>query len=144
MKTSYTDYREIFDIFIGGITDQPFLSLPSEDIEEFCLMYLKRVIPKFTKCSTDLTKRSDSLMTFYSKLSELEVLILGTMMITEWLSPQVYNITVTKQFLADSDYKHFSQANHLDKLMQLRDKADDETQQLIILYTNHHMVSLND
>ena len=130
-----TSYKEIYDIFVNKITDFNFLNLLPDDIEELCLKYLKSAITKFIKCKKDLSERSDILQVFYIELDDIEKEILGTMMVVEWLTPQVYNIMNTKQFLGDKEYKYYSQANHLDKLIKLRDTSIEDGERLIILYT---------
>ena len=144
MNTSQTHYDDIYRVFMGRITDQNFLSLPNENIEELCFNYLSRAIPRFTNSRVDLSDRDDELRVFNFKLSALEIEILGALMIVEWLTPQVYNITLLKQFLNDSEYRHYSQANHLDKLVMLKDVTEDDVHRLIILYTNDIMDSIND
>lgn len=130
-----TSYQEIYDIFIHKITDFGLVELVPEEVERICFQYLQSSITKFTKCKQDLSKRDDDLKTFEISLTNREKEILATMMIGEWLTPQVYNIMNTKQFLSDQEYKHYSQANHLDKLMQLRSKIIEEGQGLMISYT---------
>lgn len=144
MSNTNTSYEKVYSAFMGRITDQNFLSLENEDIEELCSNYLSRAIPRFHNSRVDLSDRDDIAKEFNFKLSDLEVEILGALMITEWLTPQIYNITLLKQFLNDSEYKHFSQANHLEKLIELKDVTEDDVNKLIILYTNDIMGSIND
>lgn len=130
-----TSYQEIYGIFINKITDFNFINLSEEDIESLCLKYLISSTAKFSKCKKDLTARDDETQTFFVKLDGIEKEILATMMIVEWLTPQVYNIMNLKQFLGDQEYKHYSQANHLEKLMLLRETAIEEGDQLMTAYT---------
>lgn len=139
-----TSYEDVYKSFMIRITDQNFLSLPDDDIEEFCLLYMKKAIPKFYNSRVDLSDRDDDLREFNFKLDDLEVEILGALMTTEWLTPQIYNITLLKQFLNDSEYRHFSQANHIDKLIELKNVTEDDVHKLIILYTNDMMGTIND
>lgn len=128
-----TPFQEIFDIFIGKITDHQFLSLPEEDIDELCGKYLRSATAKFKKCEKDLWSRGDT--HFNVELSQEEKEILATLMLVEWLTPQVYNIMNTRQFLGDQDYKFYSQANHLDKLMLLRNQMIEEAEKSMVVYT---------
>lgn len=130
-----TSYQEIYSIFFGRITDLNFLSLSEEDINEHCKRFLINVIPKFKKCKQDLTKRDDDLEQFNLKLKDNEKQILAVLMVVEWITPQVYNILNLKQFLGDKDFKYYSQANHLDKLMALRDSMIEEADKAIVNYT---------
>ena len=130
-----TPYQDIFDIFIRKVTDHDFLSLPDEDIENYCFGYLKSAIMKFKKSKIDLTDRDDNLMQFNSTLGDEEQEILGLLMIVEWLNPQIYNIMNVKQFLGDKDFRYYSQANHLEKIMMLRDKSKEDAEREVINYT---------
>lgn len=132
MKTSYQD---IYDIFISKITDYDFLNLLPEDIEDYCLKFLKSAIIRFVKCEKNLADRDDTLKEFNFELTETERYILGTMMIVEWVSPQVFNIINTKQFLGDKEYQFYSQANHLDKLLKLKEVAENDGERFMISYT---------
>lgn len=130
-----TSYQEIYDIFITKIEDQEFLSLPNDDIENFCFRYLTSAITKFKKCEQDLTDRDDSLMQFNLDLLEEEKEILGILMMEQWISPQVYNIMNVKQFMGDTEFRYYSQANHMDKLIILRDTLKDDGEREINNYT---------
>ena len=114
-----TPYQEIYDLFLQKINDQEFLSLPDEDIEQFCFKYLKTATTKFKKCNQDLKDRE----------------ILSIIMIEQWISPQIYNIMNLKQFMGDREFKYYSQANHLDKLMMLKNTLQSDSEREVTNYT---------
>ena len=130
-----TPYQEIYEVFITKIEDQEFLSLPDDDIEDFCFKYLKSAITKFKKCEQDLKDRDDSLLQFNVELMEEEIEILGILMMEQWISPQVYNIMNLRQFMGDTEFRYYSQANHLDKLMALKELLRDDAEREINNYT---------
>ena len=132
--TLKTSYQEVYDIFVNRIEDHPFLTLPEEDVEEFCFKYFRMALAKFRKCKKDLTDRNDALGQFNFKLDDDEIDIVVTLMLVEWLTPQVFNITMTKQFLSDKEYDRYSQANHLKELHTLRKDTIDEADGLISAY----------
>lgn len=130
-----TSFKEIYSMFFHKITDFNFLRMEEENIDEICKNYLKKAIIKFRKCKEDLRDRDDINEMFNFQVSDEVQEILATLMVVEWATPLVYNIMIMKQFLGDKDFKHYSQANHLEKLILLRDGAIEESDQAIVLYT---------
>lgn len=118
-----TSFQEIYDSFLNKIKDYDFLSLDEEDIEELCYKYLVSSIPLVKHCEEKLLDRDDNFYQFNQKLEENEIEILANLMLVQWTTPQIYSITNMKQFLGDKEYKFFSQANHLEKLLLLKDEA---------------------
>ena len=130
-----TPYQEVYDRFLQKITDQEFLSLPDEDIDQFCFRYLRSAITNFKKCKKDLSDRDDSTMSFSVSLENDEVEILAIIMIEQWVSPQICNIQNLKQFMGDREFKYYSQANHLDKLLLLKDSLQSDSEREVTNYT---------
>lgn len=128
-----TLYNEIFTLFVNKINDYQLISLEESKVEQICCMYLKSAITKFKKCRTCLN-RDDSAMIFLHTLSDTEKEILANLLIVEWLTPKIQNTTNLKQYMGDSDFKFFSQANHLDALNRIRTSAIEEADGLIQEY----------
>lgn len=129
-----THYTDIFQLFINKINDHQLISLEEEKVEQICCIYLKSAITKFKKCRTDL-KRDDVARCFLNILSDTEKEIIANLLIVEWLTPKVQNTTNLKQYMGDSDFKFFSQANHLDALNRIRKSAIEEADGLILEYS---------
>lgn len=129
-----TLYSEVFTLFINKITDHNLIQLEEDKVEEICCMYLKSAITKFKKCKTDLSKRDDSAKVFLNTLRDAEQEILANLLIVEWLTPKIQNTTNLKQYMGDTDFKFFSQANHLDALNRIRTTAKEEADGLIQEY----------
>lgn len=129
-----TLYSDIFTLFINKINDHQLIKLEEEKVEEICCLYLKSAITKFKKCKTDLYRRDDVTKMFFNELSDTEQEILANLLIVEWLTPKVQNTTNLKQYMGDTDFKFFSQANHLDALNRIRETAIEESYGLIQEY----------
>lgn len=87
-----TFYSEIFDYFFNKISDYDLLkNLEEKDILKLCNMYLKSSIAFFTKCKKDLSKRNDQEQMFLIELDQLEIEILASLMVIEWIKPYVNN-----------------------------------------------------
>lgn len=130
-----TKYEDIYTSFLRKITDYELMAELDEHIEEYMLGYLTSAIAKFPQCK-ELENRDDTLKRFECLLSPTVKEALAHLMIEEWVSPKVYNIINLKQFLGDSEYKYYSQANHLEKLKDLKDFSNNEAERLKIQYGN--------
>ena len=131
-----TFYSEIFDLFLLKIADSDLLqNLSDEDIMNLCNKYLKIAISEFSSCKNNLSNRSDEAQTFNIKLSDIEINILSSLMVIEWIRPYITNRMNLSSFLADKDYKTYSQANHLKVLIDLKNNLSDEVERNMIDYT---------
>lgn len=128
MATTFTD---IYDVFLSQITDPIFLANDTDDSLKY--RYLLNSIPRFKKCKKDLTDRDDT--KFNVDLSDNEKLILGTLMVVEYLKPQIASLENIKQALSSKDFNQTSQAAHLDQLRKLRDDFERDAKKLILDYT---------
>ena len=129
MKTSF---QEVYDCFLNKIKDYDFLTLAEDDIESLCYKYMVSSIPLIKYPKKIFENMNNTFQQFDEKLSYTEIEILANLMLVQWTTPQIYSITNMKQFLGDSEYKFYSQANHLDKLYFLKDKALDYADGLMI------------
>ncbi len=131
-----TFYSEIFDSFLLKISDSDLLAnLSDEEITTLCNKYLKIAIANFSNCKVDLSARNDYAQMFDIKLNDMEINILSSLMVLEWIRPYVTNRINLSSFLADKDYKTYSQANHLKVLIDLKNNISDEVERNMIDYT---------
>ena len=130
-----TPYEDIFAVFTGKISDFNFTDLDVGDLEAILLGYLKSSIVRFKNCKTDLSDRDNVAATFNADLTDLEIEILATLMVVEWLNPQIQTTEIIKQSLSMRDARMYSQAAHLREMMELRNKSKTEAQQLMALYS---------
>lgn len=126
-----TYFSEIYDIFLSQINDITFLEKDEND--ELKYRYLLNSIPRFHKCKQDLSNRDHE--KFYVTLTDEEKLILGVLMVVEYLNPQIHSIKNTQLFLNSKDFRLYSQANHLEKLIALQKEKRKEADRLIVDYT---------
>ena len=71
---------------------------------------------------------------FTSTLTAEEINILATYMVVEWLGQQLASIENTRMKYSGSDFKFTSQANHMQKLLQLKKDYEREGFHLQRLY----------
>jgi len=128
-----TVYTEIFTVFQSQINDPIFNA--SSVREAISFQYLLNSIPKFRRCLQDLNDRDDSNLTFNIELSLDEVQILGNLMVVEYLSSQIVNLSLIEQAMTSREFAMTSQANHLEKLLVLRTDRKKEISKMIVDYT---------
>lgn len=131
-----TFYSEIFDYFLNKISDYDLLkNLENSEINKLCNMYLRSSIAHFIKCKKDLSKRDDNQQMFLISLDELEIEIISSLMVIEWLKPYINNRLNLSSFLGDSDFKTYSQANQLNSLVELQKKLQEDIERLLMEYS---------
>ena len=126
-----TSYEKIYDRFLQKITDYKMLDLTDTEIRQECAKWLSSAIAKFRRCKNDLSQRDDELETFTVELLDVEIEILSTLMVSEWLAPQLNSVLYTSQFFGGKEERWFAQANQLDKLMTLKGNNDVEAKKLM-------------
>jgi len=130
-----TPYSAVFDSFLMKVTDYNFLKLSQEDLEEELLGFMKSSIVKFYKSKIDLSDRDDTLKQFNKTLTDFEVEVIATLMVVEYLKPEIVKMQLIRQQLTDADFKIYSQANHLSAISDLYDKMKSEASKLIVDYS---------
>ncbi|MNP49945.1 hypothetical protein D3C76_1441660 [compost metagenome] len=94
---------------------------------------MRNAIPKFSKSKVNLSDRTDK--DFNNDLNDEEILILGNLMIIEYLKPQIISLENIKQSISSKNFVLTSQANFLQSLLTLRDTIKSEVNKLILDYT---------
>lgn len=130
-----TPYKDIYDEFFHKITDYDLFEMEEKDIFAISKKYLHKAILDFNACEQDLTLRDDELEQFEEDLTDMEKEILSNFMVLHWVTPQVFSIQMAKQYLGDTEYRFYSQANHLSELVKLKDHTETKAQELMYQYT---------
>lgn len=130
-----TPYVDVYEFFLSKISDYSFLKLTDEDLESDLLIYLKTAISNFHVCKVDLSSRDEILKQFEEDLSDSEKDILANLMVVYYLKPRVISSEHYKLAMSDSDYKTYSQANHIKEVMNLYKDVRTEVDKLITKYS---------
>lgn len=135
MSETLTAYEDIFKYFYSKVKDYDFVDLDDDDLEDILTSYLRSSIVRFRSCRKDLSDRDDETKEFNITLADEEIEILANLMIVEWLNPQLQTTELIRQSLSMRDARMYSQAAHIRELMELREKAKQEAQQLMTAYS---------
>lgn len=126
-----TTFDEIYDVFLSQISDPIFMERDQDDSLKY--RYLLNSIPRFRKCKKDLQLRTETL--FIETLSDEEQLILGSLMVVEYLNPLITSIRNIEQFMSTKDFSMTSQAAHLKQLLDMKENKKLDVNKLILDYT---------
>ena len=145
-----TSFSLVYDSFLSKITDDMYLELTELDtfrmLEELLLSAIEKFeFPRVNLNDYELFEITDEVTyngaesnyqevtafiytggAFNINLTHQEINILAVYMIVEWLSQQLASVQNTRMKYSGSDFKFTSQANHMQKLLQL--KKDYERQ----------------
>lgn len=129
-----TPFEEVYHFFLSKVSDYSFVNLTEGELEEEFEKYLRSACSKFFTAESRLRKDL-TFKTFENNLTDLELEILSLLMVIEYLNPKIISTENMKQFLASKEYKIYSQANHLSKLIELKNSIKQEVTHLMSSYS---------
>ena len=145
-EKTYTTFSEIYDSFLSKITDDMYMELTPQDTYRILSQLLLSALPKFEFPRQDLSyelKETEELddeglpisqWAFVNKLTMEEINIITTYMIVEWIGQQLASVENVRMKYSGSDFKFTSQANHMQKLLQMKKDYEREGFHLQRLY----------
>lgn len=138
-----TTFEEIYDCFLGKITDDMYVQWNEEDTRKDMKNILLDAIPGFEFPRFPLFNYDSELETYNVHLTQEEVNILAQLMYNTWLQRQIGSIEHTRMKYSGSDFKMTSQANHLAKLMDLKKEAERQSLHMQRLYKRRKLIDNN-
>lgn len=131
---SVTTFKEMFDFFEAGITDDMFLELTQEETREIEEEILLAALPHFEFPRKDIFDVDILTQRFSVKLTLEEKMIIRQYMISEWLGYQLANVDLVRQKYSGSDFKFTSQASHMKQLITMKKEYETKGFHLQRLY----------
>ena len=153
-----TSFSLVYDSFLSKITDDMYLELTELDtfrmLEELLLSAIEKFeFPRVNLNDYELFTATDEVTyqgaesngqevttiiysggNFNNVLTHEEINVLAVYMVVEWISQQLASIENTRMKYSGSDFKFTSQANHMQKLLQLKKDYEREGFHLQRLY----------
>ena len=117
MADNYTPFSLVYNSFFSKITDDMYMELDKTQTESMVAELLVNAIPWFEFPKQDITDYDEN--GFNVDLTQEEINIIATYMIVGWLDQQLASVENTRMKYSGSDSKFTSQANHMQKLLQL-------------------------
>ena len=144
-----TKFTVVYNNFLSKITDDMYLELTEQDTKAILRQLLLAAIHKFefprqsleysymkVKRIDDDTGEQvrDSFWGFFNPLTAEQINILSTYMIVEWLGQQLASVENVRMKYSGADFKFTSQANHMQKILQMKKDYQREGFHLQRLY----------
>jgi hypothetical protein len=126
-----TPFEVVYDVFLSQISDIDLLMNDADN--ELKYRYLLNSIPRFNQCKFDLSKRTN--LEFTESLGDIELLILGNLMVVEYLNPKIVSLKNLQQIMNSRDFSMTSQASHLKQLSDVRNTWKIECDKLMTDYS---------
>ena len=120
MVNCCTPFSAIYTSFFSKITDDMYMELDRKQTEGMLQELLIGAIPWFEFPKVNIFDYEEDMETFNVHLNNEEINILATYMIVGWLDQQLASVENTRMKYSGSDFKFTSQANHMQKLLQLK------------------------
>ena len=130
-----TPYEKLYENLLPKFRSYEIPLMSTEEVKDYLHDFLIPAISRFHVCRKDLNDRDDILQRFNVELSDIEVEILSNYMLIEYVdSEYIRTPTLLKVQLPSSDFKFYSPANHLDKLVAMRTTYTKENETLLTRY----------
>ena len=134
MNNIQTPFSKVYNSFLSKITDDMYMELTEQDTYNLLEELLISAIPKFEFPRVNLYDYSLEDKCFYVILSNEEINILATYMIVEWIGQQLASVENIRMKYSGSDFKFTSQANHMQKLLVLKQDYEREGNNYLYSY----------
>lgn len=135
-----TTFQEIYDRFLGKLTDDMYIELTPQDTIEDLKNILMDAIPGFEFPRFPLYDFDEDLEEFNTHLTSEEINIFALLMLNAWLQRQITSIEHTRMKYSGSDFKMTSQANHLAKLIELKKETERQAHHMQRLYKRRKLI----
>lgn len=129
---SPTPFSDIYKSFLSKITDDMYMELTEEDTEKMLFELFESALPHFEFPRVDIFSYDEN--GYSAHLSKEEINIISTYMVVEWLGQQLASVENTRMKYSGSDFKFTSQANHMAKILTLKQDYEREGFHLQRLY----------
>ena len=145
MELDGTPFADVYESFLSKITDDMYMELTPQDTYKMLQQLLFSALGKFEFPRQELTydfveeeneqtEEIEYIYFFQNELTREQINIIATYMIVEWIGQQLASVENVRMKYSGSDFKFTSQANHMQKLLQLKKDYQREGFHLQRLY----------
>ena len=130
-----TPYEKLYENLLAKFRSYEIPLMTVEEVKDYLYDFLVPAISRFHVCRKDLNDRDDIIQRFNVELSDVEIEILSNYMLIEYIdSEYVRTPSLLKIQLPSTDWKAYSPANFLDKLMAMHKTYVTENETLLSRY----------
>jgi len=131
-----TSYERLYENLLSKFRSYEIPLMTVEEVKDLLYDFLAPAISRFHVCRKDLKDRDDIIQRFNVELSDIEIEILSNYMLIEYIdSEYIRTPSLLKVQLPSSDFKAYSPANFLDKLMAMHKTYVTENETLLSRYS---------
>lgn len=131
-----TPYSKILDTFLFKVKAYELMILADTEREDVMEYYFNSARSQFyRKCKSNLLEYDTDEKIFADILSIDEIDILTEIMISKWLTPQMYSDELLESRLNTRDYSEYSPAKLIEQIHDVYKTSCKKSKQLIIDYT---------
>ena len=130
-----TPYEKLYENLLPKFRSYEIPLMSTEEVKDYLHDYLISAISRFHVCRKDLNDRDDIIQRFNVDLSDIEIEILTNYLLIELMDSKYVRVpSLLKISLPSSDFKAFSKANFLDKLVAMHKNYVSENETLLSRY----------
>jgi hypothetical protein len=130
-----TPYEKLYENLLPKFRSYEIPLMSTEEVKDFLHDFLIPAVSRFHVCRKDLNDRDDIVQRFNVDLSDIEIEILSNYLLIEYMdSEYIRTPSLLKVQLPSSDFKVFSPANFLDKLVTMHKTYVTENETLLTRY----------
>ena len=130
-----TPYEKLYENLLPKFRSYEIPLMSTEEVKDYLHDFLIPAISRFHVCRKDLNDRDDIIQRFNVDLSDIEIEILSNYLLIEYIdSEYIRTPSLLKVHLPSSDFKSFSSANFLEKLMNMHSTYVKENETLLSRY----------
>lgn len=130
-----TSYEKLYENLLPKFRSYEIPLMSADEVKDCLHDFLIPAISRFHVCRKDLKDRDDIVQRFNVDLTDIEIEILSNYLLIEYIdSEYIRTPSLLKVQLPSSDFKVFSPANFLDKLMAMHKTYVCENETLLSRY----------
>lgn len=130
-----TSYEKLYENLLPKFRSYEIPLMSTEEVKDYLHDFLIPAISRFHVCRKDLNDRDDIIQRFNVDLSDIEIEILSNYLLIEYIdSEYIRTPSLLKVQLPSSDFKVFSSANMIEKLMSMHKTYVSENETLLSRY----------
>lgn len=130
-----TPYEKLYENLLPKFRSYEIPLMSVEQVKDYLHDYLIPAISRFHVCRKDLSDRDDVLQQFNVQLSDTEIEILSNYLLIEYIDSEYIRVpSLLKVQLPSSDFKVFSSANMIEKLVNMHKTYLSENETLLSRY----------
>ena len=131
----YTSYEQLYANLLPKFRSYEIPLMTTEEVKDYLHDFIIPATSRFHVCRKNLNDRDDILQRFNVELSDIEIEILSNYLLIEYIDAEyIRTPSLLKVQLPSSDFKVFSSANMIEKLMNMHKTYLSENETLLARY----------